>query len=216
MGYYPVFLDLRGRSCVVIGGGEEAERKALGLVEAGAHVTVICPEKSVAFEDMSAKGQITFHQRRYIHGDLAGVFLALSATTDDRRLSEEIAREAQVEKVLLNVVDVTNLCTWIFPAIVRRGEVTIAISTNGGSPAMARFLRSELDESLPKEYGMLAAILAEVRNELRRRHLRILPDAWQDALDSETMSLLADQDWNGVQAHIMASLENAAHRNGSG
>lgn len=215
MGYYPVFLDLRGRSCVVIGGGEEAERKALGLVEAGAHVTVICHEESPAFQNMSDTGQITLHQRRYDQGDLAGVFLALSATTDDRELSEEIAREAEAEKVLLNVVDVTDLCTWIFPAIVRRGEVTIAISTNGGSPAMARFLRTELDKSLPEEYGMLANILAEVRNELRRRRVRVLPDAWQDALDSETMSLLADQDWDGVQAHIMTSLENAAGRNGS-
>ena len=164
MGYFPVYLDLRGRRCVVIGEDDEAQMKAGALVEAGAEVTVICPEDRPRFTEMAERGDITLHNRHYQPGDLSGAFLAISATTHDRPLSEAIHEEAEREKCLLNVVDITDLCTWIYPALVRRGDATVAISTNGRSPAMASFLRREID----------SAAACRIRNASRRagRHTR--------------------------------------------
>ena len=187
MGYFPVYLDLRGRPCVVIGEDDEARRKADALVQAGARVTVICPSAAEGFAEMAARGEITLHNRPYRDGDLAGAFLAIAATTHDRQLSETVHREASRERVLLNVVDVTELCTWIYPSVVRRGDATVAISTNGRSPAMASFLRREVDRALPDEYGMLVDVLAEVRRELRGRGRRPAPRLWREALDDEAV-----------------------------
>ena len=207
MGYFPVYLDLRGRRCVVIGDDDEAQIKAGALVEAGAVVTVISPEERPRFTEMAARDEITLLSRGYEPGDLAGVFLTISATTHDRSLSELIREEAEREKCLLNVVDITDLCTWIYPALVRRGDATVAISTNGRSPAMASFLRREIDAALPKEYGMLLDILADVRDELRRDGTRPPSRRWQNALnDSETRAMIDADNASALREHIVALL----------
>ena len=212
MGYFPVYLDLRGRRCVVIGDDDEAQMKAGALVEAGAIVTVISPEERPRFAEMAAQGEINLHSRGYQPGDLKDAFLAISATTHDRPLSEQIREEAEREKCLLNVVDITDLCTWIYPALVRRGDATVAISTNGRSPAMASFLRREIDEALPKEYGMLLDILADVREGLRRDGKRPPSGRWQTALnDGETRALISAGDEVSLRDRLMALL-----RDGSG
>ena len=126
-------------------------------------VTAVTAHPSAPLEEEASRGRITLHRRPYQDGDLVGAFLAVAATTEDVDLSGRIAEEAKREGVLLNVVDITPLCTWIAPAIVRRGDLTVAISTNGLSPAMARFAKDQVDESLPEEYGSLLEIVAEVR-----------------------------------------------------
>ncbi|MBI4236181.1 MAG: bifunctional precorrin-2 dehydrogenase/sirohydrochlorin ferrochelatase [Chloroflexi bacterium] len=209
MSFYPVFLDLHGRPCLVTGVGHELERKTEGLLEAGAQVTVVTPAASPLLRDLAAQGRIVLHERPYREGDLAGTFLAVAATTEDLDLSGRIAAEARMEGVLLNVVDVPALCTWIAPAIVRRGEVTVAVSTNGVSPALARFIKEQIDRTLPQEYAMLAEIVAEVRQELRRRRLHPPPEEWQRALDEEALALLARGDWDGVQARLLTTLTAA-------
>ena len=198
MGYFPVYLDLRGRRCVVIGDDDEAQMKAGALVEAGAVVTVISPQERARFTEMAERGEITLHSRGYQAGDLAGAFLAISATTHDRPLSEHIREEAEREKCLLNVVDITDLCTWIYPALVKRGDATVAISTNGRSPAMASFLRREIDAALPTGYGMLLDVLADIRAELRSAGARPPSGRWQTALNDEQ-----------ARAHIDAGEESA-------
>ena len=207
MGYFPVYLDLRGRRCVVIGEDDEAQMKAGALVEAGADVTVICSEDRLHFTEMAERGDITLRTRDYQPGDLNGAFLAISATTHDRPLSESIRDEAEREKCLLNVVDITDLCTWIYPALVRRGDATVAISTNGRSPAMASFLRREIDNALPPEYGLLLDVLADVREELRGDGKRPPSGRWQAALnDDETRSLIVAGDEAGLRARLVAIL----------
>ena len=207
MGYYPIYLDLRGRPCVVIGEDLEAQQKTAALVEAGAVVTVICPEERPQFTEMAERGDITLHSRAYEPGDLAGAFLAISATTHDRPLSERIREEAEREKCLLNVVDITDLCTWIYPALVRRGDATVAISTNGRSPAMASFLRREIDAALPEGYGMLLDVLAEIRDGLRRDGARPPSRRWQAALnDAGARSLLSGGDAAALRDYISAFL----------
>jgi len=211
MGYFPVYLDLRGRRCVVIGDDQEAQMKAGALVEAGAVVTVISPEERLTFTEMAERGEITLHPRGYEPGDLKDAFLAISATTHDRPLSETIRAEAEQEKCLLNVVDITDLCTWIYPALVRRGDATVAISTNGRSPAMASFLRREIDEALPAEYGMLLDVLADVRADLRRDGKRPLSGRWQTALnDHETRAKIAAGDEAGLRNHLVALLTDGS------
>ena len=207
MGYFPVYLDLRGRRCVVIGEDDEAQMKAGALVEAGAEVTVICPEDRPRFTEMAERGDITLRTRDYQPGDLSGAFLAISATTHDRPLSEAIHEEAEREKCLLNVVDITDLCTWIYPALVRRGDATVAISTNGKSPAMASFLRREIDNALPDGYGMLLDVLAEIREELRRDERMPRAGRWQDALNDDAIRALSVAgDEAALRARLIAIL----------
>ncbi|MCS7206590.1 MAG: bifunctional precorrin-2 dehydrogenase/sirohydrochlorin ferrochelatase [Dehalococcoidia bacterium] len=205
--YFPVFLNLQGRRCVVIGTGEEVERKVRALREAGAQVTVLTPHPTSGLVALAEAGHITLHQRPYQEGDLRGAFLAISATTADYPLSRRIAQEAQREGVLLNVVDTPHLCTWIAPAIVQRGALTIAISTNGLSPALARFIRERLEHLLPEEWGTLLDMVALLRREVRRRGIHPSPQAWQEALHSpETQRLLSAHDWEGLWEHLLTRL----------
>ena len=137
--------------------------------------------------------------------------LAISATTHDRPLSETIKAEAEREKCLLNVVDITDLCTWIYPALVRRGDATVAISTNGRSPAMASFLRREIDEALPDGYGMLLDVLADIREELRRDGKRPPSGRWQTALnDHETRAMISAGDAAGLRDRLVALLTDGS------
>ncbi|GBD10998.1 Siroheme synthase [bacterium HR23] len=205
--YYPVFLDLRGRRCVLIGTGEEIERKAQGLMEAGAVLTVITPHPTPGLQALAGVGRIALLQRPYQEGDLRGAFLAISATTTDYALSHRIAEEARREGVLLNVVDTPHLCTWIAPALLRRGALTVAISTQGLSPAVARFVRERLERLLPPEWGVFLDMVARLRREVRRRGVHPSPQAWQDALGSEeTQRLLASHDWEGLWESLLCRL----------
>ena len=136
--YYPVYLDLRGRRCLIIGGGAEAERKSQGLVECGAQVTVISPKVNIALQDMANRGLIDWVSREYQAGDLEGVFLAV-AENDKPNVYMQVAKEAERRGVLLNVVDTTNLCSFIAPAIVRRGchirHIHLRSQPRSGAPA---------------------------------------------------------------------------------
>lgn len=204
--YYPVYLDLRNRPCVVIGTGAEAKRKVQGLLEVGARVTVVTGEPSPALEGLAAEERIALRRRPYQEGDLAGAFLAIAATTDDLELSERIAVEARNAGVLLNVMDITHLCTWIAPALVERGDLTVAISSAGKSPAFTRFVKEELEQLLPREYGPLLELLTAVRQELRRRRVRVRPDAWQEALASGAWRDLVQRDAGEAQDYLVTLL----------
>ncbi len=186
--YYPVYLNLKGRRCVIFGGGAEAERKAIGLLECSAQVSVISPEITVALQDLASRGLIDWISREYQAGDLEGIFLAV-AENDKPRVYTEVAKEAERRGVLLNVVDTTNLCSFIAPAIVRSGEVTFAISTSGLSPALARRLREELSESPILRWAEMADMLSEVRLTLRRDGVRPDPERWQECMDDELLDM---------------------------
>jgi precorrin-2 dehydrogenase/sirohydrochlorin ferrochelatase len=170
--WYPVYLDLRSRPCVVIGGGELAERKLEGLLAAGARVTVVAPSVGSRVTALAATHEVVHHARSYRSTDLAGVALAFAAT-DDEALHARIAADAAEAGVPLNVVDRPRLCTFIAPAIVRRGTVSVAVSTGGASPALARHLRQELERLLGSEWGLAAEILGRLRSRLTEA----VPDA---------------------------------------
>jgi precorrin-2 dehydrogenase/sirohydrochlorin ferrochelatase len=165
MGYLPISLRLDGRHCVVIGGGEVAQRKATSLLVAGARVTVVAPEITAGLRELAATHEIVHYPRAYRRGDLKDVFLAIAAT-DDPTMQRAVASEASAEGVLLNVADVPDLCTFIMPSVLRRGALSIAVSTDGASPALARRIRERLEGEFEPEYDTLTRILLGVRSRL--------------------------------------------------
>jgi precorrin-2 dehydrogenase/sirohydrochlorin ferrochelatase len=165
MKYYPVFLDVQGRRCLVVGGGGVAQRKVRGLVEAGAQVTVISPELTSSLRRLVNKKRITHLPRRYRKGDLRGYFLVYGAT-DHSSTQNLIAAGVKSSAVLLNIVDRPGLCNFIAPAIVKRGDLILAISTGGASPALAKKLRGELEQSFGPEYARALRFLQSLRKKL--------------------------------------------------
>lgn len=191
--YYPAFIDVRGRTCVVIGGGALGEEKVIKLLECDAHVVVIAPDVTPVVEKLASDGKVNWVVRQYQPGDLAQAFIAI-ASTDNAQLDQQIYDEAEERNVLLNVVDVTHLCTFIAPSVARRGEVTVATSTGGASPALARTFREKLETSRILEYADLAPLLARGRAELRSRKLRVAPDHWQSCITEDLLNLVQSGD----------------------
>lgn len=169
MPYYPINLDLRGRECVVVGGGAVAERKVEGLLECGARVTVVSPELTPELLSLVEAGGIGWVNREYSPGALAGAFLVIAAT-DDRNVNQAVSDEAMSGGILVNVVDDPELCSFIVPATVKRGDLMVSISTSGSSPALARRIRGMVESCIGPEYGDLAWLLGELRDEVKSSH----------------------------------------------
>ena len=184
-----MFIDVNKRRCVIIGGGNIGQEKVEKLLECDADVFVISPEVNPHVEDLASSQQISWDKLEYQQGDLEGAFIAIAAT-DDNTVNRQIAKEAEDRNVLLNVVDVTHLCTFIAPSVARRGEVTIATSTGGASPALARTFREKLTTSRILEYADLAPILAQARAELVQRGVKVVPDHWQIQITDGLLNLV--------------------------
>lgn len=165
MSLFPIFLKLTGRSCVVIGAGLLAESKIESLRAADASITVIAPRASDAISELAEAGELILHARPYREGDLAGAFLVVAAT-DDPAVNRAVFAEATASGVLCNAVDDPPFCDFYFPSVVRRGDLQIAISTAGNSPALAQQLRKELNEQLPLDLGDWLADLGDLRREV--------------------------------------------------
>jgi siroheme synthase-like protein len=186
MSYYPIMLDVKGKRCVVIGGGQVALRKARVLLECGAAVEIISPELCPGLEELASAGSVKAVLRPYRHGDLQGAALVIAAA-DDSEVNRGVSEEASASGVLVNVVDVPGLSSFIVPSSLSRGDVTIAVSTNGKSPALARRIRTELEQSFGEEYSLLASLVAEVRSDLKQEGIAVAADVWQEALDLDAL-----------------------------
>jgi precorrin-2 dehydrogenase/sirohydrochlorin ferrochelatase len=166
MGYLPLFLDVTGRSCIVIGGGAVAERKIRALEEARAKVTVISPKVTASIARLAGLGRLRHISRRYREGDLIGAMLAFVATGDEAA-SRLVAEEASRMRIPVNVADAPELCTFIAPSVVNRGDLRIAISTGGASPATARMLRERIEAEIGPGYAPLLEVMRAARSFLR-------------------------------------------------
>jgi siroheme synthase-like protein len=182
---YPVSLEVAGRRCVVIGSDAVRSGKVEGLIAAGAgDIVVIAREPAARLDALGAIGGVTVEDRRWEPGDLDGAFLVI-ASADGRGEGAAIAREARARGALVNVMDEVGHCDWAAPSVVRRGELVLAISTGGASPALAKALRRRLGSELGAEWAEVLAILRQVREETNP----LLPDLreragrWADALD---------------------------------
>jgi precorrin-2 dehydrogenase/sirohydrochlorin ferrochelatase len=159
--YYPVFLNLSGKKAVVVGGGKVAERKVLSLLKAGADITVISPSLTGTLQRKKAGNAFRHHPRNYRKGDLGKAFLVISAT-DSPALNKKIAKDAPA---LVNVVDVPPECNFIAPSVVKRGPLTIAVSTDGVSPAFSRTVREELENIYGPQIGDYLGFIRKMRTK---------------------------------------------------
>ena len=166
---YPLFGDIAGRKVVVIGGGHVAQRKVVTLLECGAHVLVIAPELTEKLDQLQKANIIEAHRRDYQAGDLAGAWLVIAAT-DDEQVNRQIFAEAGRLHIFCNVVDVPELCTFQVPAVLTRGDLQIAVSTSGASPALARNIRDQLGEKFGLHYETFLAALKDLRAHVKQKY----------------------------------------------
>lgn len=167
MAYYPVFLEVAQRPCLVIGGGAIAYQKAKALVGCGASVTLVSPEIGPAIRMLVRQGRVRWRRRRFRAGDLAGMELAIAAT-DDPSVNLAASRAARRRGIWINVVDQPRLCSFIVPSVVRRGKLAIAISTSGASPALSKWIRKDLEKRYGRELGRLLERSAKIRPAVQK------------------------------------------------
>jgi len=159
---FPMFLKLEGRQCLVVGAGRIGEPKIGGLLETGARIRVVSLDATPTVRDWAHSGKIELELRAFSAEDLDGAFLAIVAT-NSRSLNERVQHEAERRGVLCNVVDVPDLCDFFYPAVVRRGDLQIAISTAGQSPSLAQKIRQQLEKQFGPGYAAWVAELGETR-----------------------------------------------------
>ena len=193
--YYPIYLQLNEQPCTVIGGGKIAEGKVAGLLAAGAKVKIISPELTSHLHDLVKQNQVEYISRAYQHGDLSGAFMVICAT-DQAEINHQVWEEASANRQLVNVVDDTPRCNFIAPSILRKGDLTIAISTSGKAPALAVRIKERLQNELGPEYERFLELAGKLREPLACH----IPDfetrkaLWYELVDSEILDVLARDD----------------------
>ena len=206
--YFPIFVDVTARPILVIGGGKVGLEKVSTLLRAEAgELTVISPVLLDALRAELDAGRIRHLARVYQEGDMLGYQMVFIAT-DDRSANASIRAEGRRRGIWVNAADDPQNCDFILPAVVRQGPITIGISTGGGSPAMARRVREELNDYFSEDFTALADLLADVRAELKARGVlsRISPDTWQRAIDGNLRALLAQRRTGQAKALLLARL----------
>jgi precorrin-2 dehydrogenase/sirohydrochlorin ferrochelatase len=206
--YYPINVEVRGRRCLVVGGGEVALRKARALIDAGARLTVVAPEMS---PKLKALGSVELLERPFRDTDLHGTFMVVVAT-DDPLLNRSVGRDAADLGCLVNVVDCPALSNFIVPATLRRGELMIAVSTGGASPALSRRIRERLEREFGEEYAEYVRVLGEIRREVFEK----LPDAerrpqvFRQLTDEKWLDVLRVRGPDGLRAEMLGFLSDSA------
>ena len=167
MATYPLFLELQDRSCLVIGGGQVAFRKVLALASCGARVSVVSPTLAAGLKRVVRQGKVRWKRHPFRLSDLKGIQLLIAAT-DDSSVNRLAAHAARRRGIWINVVDRPELCSFIVPAVVRRGKLVLAISTGGVSPALAKWIRKDLQARYGREFEWLVSRIGRVRGDIKR------------------------------------------------
>ena len=167
MKYYPVFWNIAGKKCVVVGGGDVAARKVTRLLDCNAKVCVVSPGLVPELEELKRNRLIDHVNDAYKSKYLNGAVLVIGAT-DDEKINDAISKDAKEKNLPVNIVDDPQKCDFILPSLIERGDLTIACSTGGQSPALARYLREELELVYGEEYAVLASILGQLRTKMEK------------------------------------------------
>ncbi len=200
MKYYPVFLNILGKKCVVVGGGEVAARKVRRLLDCGAQVVVVSPELTTELIILKAERAIEHIAAEYNFQYIAGAVLIIGAT-DEEKTNAAISSDARSLGIPVNIVDDPQKCDFILPSIVERGELTFAISTGGNSPALARRLREELEAAYGEEYAGLLKILGQLRGKMEKN--TGIGTVWfENLLSAGLLDAIRKNDVNGVKKII--------------
>lgn len=207
MRYYPVCLDIQNRNCLVVGGGSVGTRKVVTLLNCGAHVTVVSPTASAHLQELANTGSIILKKRFFRSSDLASMFLVCSAT-DNQELNRQIHTEAESLGMLCNVADRPEVCNFILPSIVNRGDLTIAISTSGQSPAFAKKLRKDLEKVFGNEYAQFLKLMGAVRKKLLSRDHR--PEAhkhlFEQLINGGLVAMIKEHQYEDIDAVLFEIL----------
>ncbi len=205
--YYPLFMDIEGKPCLVVGGGAVAEQKVLSLLDCGAQVTVISPDLTPALQTLVAD-RFIWKPRTYVSGDVDGYLLVICAT-DDTLVNGQVFREAETRNIPSNVVDVPSLCRFIVPSIVRQGDLCIAVSTGGKSPTMAKEIRRSLEKQFGPEYATLLDLLGRYRPDMKERYPNdpaIRMKKWEELTESDLIDLIRDGKTEEAEKRVVACI----------
>jgi siroheme synthase-like protein len=205
--YYPIFLNIKDKRCVVVGGGQVAHRKAKMLLEGRANVFVISPNPHPEIIKLSKRKTIHLIQRDYKPGDLKDAAIIL-ACTDVKEVNHKVADEAKKAGVLVNVADDPKRSDFISPSLFKRGNLMLAISTAGISPALARKIRTKLEKTFGEEYASLLSLIGEVRSTLKEEGYRVPTETWQETLDLDSLiQLLRSGQRKKAKAILLTKLQ---------
>jgi uroporphyrin-III C-methyltransferase/precorrin-2 dehydrogenase/sirohydrochlorin ferrochelatase len=210
MKFLPVFMDVNGRPCLVVGGGKVAARKVALLKRSGADVTVVAPALCEELAKLRDKGGIQHDAREFDGHDVHDRVLVIAAT-DDEGVNRRVSELATSRRIPVNVVDTPGLCTFIVPSIVDRSPVQVAISTGGASPVLARLLRARIESFIPSAYGRLASLVDEYRHKVKERFAE--PDQrryfWESVLQGRVAELLFAGRFDAARTALKEAIENS-------
>ncbi len=206
MDYLPIFIALRNKSCIVVGGGEIAARKVSLLRQAGAKVTVVAPSLGEALAREAVAGTVSHRAGEFVSADLEGATLVIAAT-DNEAVNRQVAEAAQARRIPINVVDNPELCSFVMPAIIDRSPLVLAVSSGGAAPVLARLLRARLESLIPASYGRLATLAGKFRDQVKKRFTRSADRRifWEKILQGP----IAEMVYSGQDAAAEAALQKA-------
>jgi len=207
MGYYPIFLELEGKTVLVVGGGSVAQRKIETLLEYGAVINIISNDLTHKLKVLVESNKIRFLGNEFTEKDLDGTFLVIAAT-DDKQLNHDISKSARKRALLTNVVDEPLECNFIVPSIVRIGDLLIAISTAGKSPALAQKIRRELETQFGPEYKIFLNLMGSLREEILPMGLSQAENSriFHKIVDSDILKAIVSDDWEEVESILSRAL----------
>ncbi|MCC7092259.1 MAG: uroporphyrinogen-III C-methyltransferase [Nitrosomonas sp.] len=208
MDFLPIFLNIRNKPCLVVGGGEVAIRKIYLLLQAGAHVTVISPKLDPLLNDFVANGKIHYQATRFQPEHLQNISLVIAAT-NDQAINRQVSEAAQQHQIPVNVVDDPELCSFIMPSIVDRSPLLIAISSGGQSPVLARLLRAQLETMIPVAYAHLASIAGKFRQHVKQHfsHPEKRRIFWEKTLQGPFTELILSGKEKAAQVYLLQTLQ---------
>lgn len=206
---YPVNLVLTGRRCLVVGGGSVAARKVKGLLAAGAVVHVVAPELSAEIRALAERERrVTFDERPYQQADLDGAWLVVAATGNPE-VNAQVRADADAAHLWLNAADDPASCSFTLPAVTRQGPVMVAVSTSGQSPALASWLKGQVEAMIGPEFATLASLLGQARAELRAAGRSTEDVDWRPAFDSDMLEAIRSGDLVRARKRLQACLSSS-------
>jgi len=207
MRYYPVNLDIKDRKCLVVGGGDVGTRKVITLLECGAFVTVVSIDASEKLLKLAESGIIELKRRPYTGADLGGMFLVICAT-DNEPLNLQVGRDAEKMNMLCNIADRPEACNFILPALVKRGDLVIAVSTSGKSPAFAKKIRKDLEKQYGVEYADFLKLMGAIRKKLLSKSHE--PEAhkpiFEKLINKDIVKLIKNNDADKIDSVLFEAL----------
>ncbi len=211
MDFLPIFVAIKDQKCLVVGGGEVATRKVDLLLRAGGSVRVVAPMLCTALEKIAQDKRLIHHAREFAADDLDDCHLAVAAT-DDNAVNRRVSELAWQRRIPVNVVDRPELCSFIFPAIVDRSPIVVAVSSGGASPVLARLLRARLETLIPSAYGQLAALAAEFRAQVKQRLARLAERRvfWEKILQGPVAELVYAGKQQAAREALQTALDKSA------